>query len=219
MKLLDLFCGAGGCSVGYARAGFEVVGVDINSQPRYPFEFHQSDWLEYLMAHWQEFDVIAASPRCQLYSVTAALCSHTFDYMDEIAEVRKALDWTGKPYIIENVPCAPLVNPLMLCGSMFGLRVLRHRLFECEPVIWWPPASCNHWGLATGNHLRRSSGKTHTPGFSDGYAFISVAGKNFLRDEGRAAMSIDWMTTRELAQAIPPAYTEFVGGKIKELIQ
>lgn len=216
MKLLDLFCGAGGCSVGYARAGFEVVGVDVNPQPRYPFEFHQMDWLEYLSDHWREFDVIAASPRCQLDSVTASLFRGDCP-REEIGQVQEALRWTGKPFAIENVLGAPLVNPLMLCGTMFGLRVQRHRLFECHPTIWWPPASCCHWGKATGNHLRRS-GKTHTPGFSDGYAFITVAGNNYLAHEGRTAMGIDWMVRTELSQAIPPKYTEFVGNQIKELI-
>lgn len=215
MRLLDLFCGAGGCSggcsVGYARAGFEVVGVDINPQPRYPFEFHQSDWLEYLMAHWQEFDVIAASPRCQPYSLTAPLCGHVFDYLDEIAEVRKALDWTGKSYIIENVPGSPLINPLMLCGTMFGLRVLRHRLFECNPILWWPPASCCHWARVAPCFGKGSYDKS-------GYEFVTVAGKNCPPGIGGPAMGIDWMTGPQLSQAIPPAYTEFIGKRLKELI-
>lgn len=220
MRLLDLFCGAGGCSVGYARAGFEVVGVDVEPQPRYPFEFHQSDWLGYLMAHWREFDVISASPRCQPYSRTSVLCKQKFDYMDEVSEVRKALDWTGKPYIIENVPGAPLDNPLMLCGSMFGLRVLRHRHFECKPVIWWGPAACSHWGVASacGRGKSKNNPSGYVPGSFEHFDFITVTGSDYIAADGRQAMGIDWMIKKELSQAIPPAYTEFIGRKIKELI-
>ncbi len=220
MKLLDLFCGAGGCSAGYTRAGFEVVGVDINPQPRYPFEFVQADAFEFLADHWREFDVISASPRCQPYSPTAALCSRKFDYMDEIVKVRKALDWTGKPYVIENVPGAPLINPLMLCGSMFGLRVRRHRHFECEPVIWWPPASCNHWGVASacGRGKPKGNPAGYVAGTLENFDFITVAGADYIAADGRRAMGIDWMTKKELSQAIPPTYTEFIGERIKELI-
>lgn len=211
MRLLDLFCGAGGCSVGYARAGFEVVGVDINPQTRYPFEFHQADWFEYLMAHWSEFDLIAASPRCQLYSVTASLA--TGDYpSEELVQVREALEWTGKPYIIENVPGAPLINPLMLCGTMFGLRVIRHRLFECKPVLWWPPASCCHWARVAPIFGKGSYDKS-------GYEFVTVVGRNCPPGIGGPAMGIDWMTGSQLSQAIPPAYTKFIGERIKEIIQ
>ncbi len=210
MRLLDLFCGAGGCAVGYHQAGFtNITGVDIVSMPRYPFRFIQADALEYLARHGQEFDVIHASPPCQAYSVTAPLSSGNHPAL--VGQIRLALYETGRPYIIENVPGAPLMNPLMLCGTMFGLGVLRHRLFECNPEIWFPPASCAHDGRTTGNRCARA-GITRTPSAEkDGYRFITVAGNNYLADEGRRAMGIDWMTKKELSQAIPPAYTKWIG--------
>lgn len=204
MRLLDLFCGAGGASVGFARAGFEVVGVDIEPQKNYPFEFHQADWLTWLENHWREFDLVAASPPCQGYSVTKGLSNGNHPML--IEPVREALRATGKPYIIENVPGAPLINPLMLCGTMFpGLRVRRHRLFECWPVIWWPPAACSHWSRINEN------------------GFCTLFGTGAKDKGGNKAMwqqasGINWMTCTEMAQAIPPAYTEYVGNQIKELI-
>lgn len=218
MKLLDLFCGAGGCSVGYNRAGFDVVGIDINPQPRYPFEFYQGDAFEFLAEHWREFDVFGASPPCQPYSVTASLA--TSDYPKLIEPLRRALEVIGKPYIIENVPGAPLNNPLMLCGSMFGLRVLRHRHFECKPIIWWPPASCCHWGTASACGRGKSKGNPtgYVPGSFENFDFITVTGADYIADDGRQAMGIDWMIKKELSQAIPPAYTEFIGNQIKVMI-
>ena len=212
--LLDLFCGAGGAATGYARAGFEVVGVDHLQQPNFPFEFHLADALEFVHEHGREFDVIHASPPCQVYSVTYALSSG--NHLDLVEPTRAALKATGKSYVIENVPGAPLMNPLMLCGTMFGLRVIRHRLFETSPVIWWPPASCNHWGRATGSNRMRRLGVTRTPSLNDGFAFVTVAGNNYLADEGRKAMDIDWMTKSELSQAIPPAYTKWLGERLLE---
>ncbi len=213
-RLLDLFCGAGGCSMGYHRAGFDVVGVDIKRQKRYPFEFVQADAIEYILAHGHEYDIIHASPPCQFYSVTAPLSNG--NHPDLVGPTRVALLEVGKPYVIENVVGAPLINPLMLCGTMFGLRVQRHRLFEIWPnPIWFPPHPCKHDGLATGNHLRRS-GDTRTPGFKDGYNFITVAGNNYLVADGQLAMDIDWTTKAELSQAIPPAYTEWIGKQLME---
>ncbi len=220
MRLLDLFCGAGGCSVGYHRAGFEVVGVDINPQPRYPFKFYQGDWLGFLRAHGGDFDVIHASPRCQLDSVTAALYKGPEIPRDELYQVRKELQATGKPYVIENVPGAPLINPLMLCGSMFGLRVLRHRIFECSPVIWWPPATCNHWGKASsgGRGKSEKNPNGYVAGTLENFDFITVTGADYIARDGRKAMGIDWMIKKELSQAIPPAYTEFIGGELLKML-
>lgn len=215
MMLLDLFCGAGGAAVGYARAGFNVVGVDHKPQKRYPFEFHQADALEFLALHGSEFDVIHASPPCQAYSITRSL--HANKHVAIVPLVRQALITTGKPYIIENVPGAPLLNPLMLCGTMFGLRVIRHRLFECNPQITFAPFSCNHWGKATGNGNDQRL-LSRTTSLSDGYAFVTVCGNNYLADEGRMAMGIDWMTKKELSQAIPPAYTEYIGKVVLDLM-
>lgn len=209
MRLLDIFCGAGGAAMGYYQAGFdEIVGVDIKPQPHYPFEFVQADAIEFCTAYGAEFDVIHASPPCQAYSVTASLSRRKHPML--IEETRDALQATGRPWVIENVPGAPLINPLVLCGTMFGLRVIRHRLFECSPVLWFPPRMCLHVGRASGSRLR-NTGKTHTLGFKDGYAYITVAGNNYLASEGRAAMGIDWMTRNELSQAIPPAYTRWIG--------
>lgn len=216
LRLLDLFCGAGGAGMGYYRAGFEVVGIDIAPQPHYPFEFHQADALEYLSEHGQEFDVIHASPPCQAYSVTRSL--HNNEYPKLIEQTRKALIKTGKRYVIENVPGAPLQNTLMLCGTMFGLRVIRHRLFECNPQIAFAPATCKHDGLCTGNILRRH-GVTRTPSLLDGFKFVTVAGNNYIAQEGREAMEIDWMSKRELSQAIPPVYTEFIGKQIIAMLE
>jgi DNA (cytosine-5)-methyltransferase 1 len=208
-RLLDLFCGAGGAGMGYHRAGFEVVGVDIKPQPHYPFEFHQADALEYLAEHGHEFDVIHASPPCQGYSVTKSL--HDKKYPMLIEDVRKELIKTSKPYIIENVPGAPLFNALMLCGSMFdGLKVYRHRLFECHPEITFSPRMCNH-----SYSMPASKGEYHTLAHQ---SFITCVGHNFQAESGKIAMQIDWMTRDEMAQAIPPAYTEFIGKYLMEAI-
>lgn len=214
-RLLDLFCGAGGAAMGYYRAGFEVIGVDIKPQKRYPFTFIQADALEYLAAHGFEFDVIHASPPCQRYSVTMGMHNNSKKHPDLIFDVRELLINTGKPYVIENVIGAPLINPLLLCGTQFGLAVFRHRLFECNDPIWFPPAPCNHDGRAepmmwSDRCKGRKSGKV--------YKYITVAGQSFLVDPAKKAMGIDWMTRSELAQAIPPAFTEYIGRKIIEKI-
>jgi DNA (cytosine-5)-methyltransferase 1 len=196
-RLLDLFCGAGGAAVGYYRAGFDVVGVDNRPQPHYPFEFHQADALEYLKEHGCKFDVIHASPPCQCY---AQLTKH--EYPDLIPAVRAALMDNIKPYVIENIPTSPLEDALMLCGTMFGLRVFRHRLFESFPKIYFAPAMCNHWGKS--DSLQRRKGQP----------FITVCGNFVPLSKGRVAMGIEWMSRAELTQAIPPAYTEFIGRQI-----
>ncbi len=188
--------------MGYHLAGFEVVGVDIEPQKRYPFEFIQADALEYIAQHGHKFDVIHASPPCQVYSVTSHLSSG--NHPDLVAITRETIKATGKPYVIENVPGAPLINPIMLCGTMFPeLRVIRHRLFETSPVIWWPPAQCYHWSKIGKN------------------GFCSIFGepsreKGGGMDVAKQAMGIDWMIGLELSQAIPPAYTRWLGMQIKE---
>lgn len=214
MRLLDLFCGAGGAAMGYHRAGFdEIVGVDHVEQPRYPFDFVQADALEYVAEHGREFDVIHASPPCQRYSVATAIHGRgrVEEHPDLVAQTRFLLDETKLHYVIENVPGAPLANPLMLCGSMFGLRVLRHRLFECRPPIIFAPASCNHWAT-----LPPSKGVYHT---LDQYDMITCVGHNFSAESGRIAMDISWMTRDELAEAIPPAYTEYVGRQLLRVLR
>ena len=135
MKLLDLYCKAGGASMGYQQAGFEVTGIDIKKQKRYPFEFIQADALEVMkdLNYLRSFDVITASPPCQTHSITQHLRNaqgKSTDKIDLIPQTREALVLSGKPYVIENVKGAPLIDPIQLCGSSFGLKVRRHRIFE-----------------------------------------------------------------------------------------
>lgn len=204
-RLLDLFCCAGGAAMGYHRAGFEVVGVDIRPQKHYPFEFHQADAMTYPL---DGFDVIHASPPCQGYSVTQSINGGS-DAPRLVEKVREMLAETGKFYVIENVPGAPLINYVLLCGSMFdGLRVYRHRLFECSPQIIFPPATCSHK-----YSMPASKGEYHT---LDAQDFITCVGHNFRGSDGRKAMGINWMNRDELSQAIPPAYTEFIGRQLME---
>ena len=202
MKLLDLYCGAGGAGMGYHRAGFEVVGVDIKPQPNYPFKFIQADALEYLREHYHEFDVIHASPPCQAHSSLTALTS-TLKHLDLIPETREMLRATGKPYVIENVVGAPLENPVTLCGTEFGLGVARHRLFESN-VPLTGHGKCNHVGLQLYTVLTKSCRK------------IGDMRGPSSHEQGKKAMGIDWMTQFELGLSIPPAYTQFVGEQLKQ---
>ncbi len=210
-RLLDLFCGAGGAAMGYHQAGFEVVGVDIRPQPRYPFAFVQADALEYVAAHGHEFDMIHASPPCQAYSrlrkLVEAKTGRKRAYPDLVAPTREALRATGKIYVIENVQGAPLIEPIMLCGEMFGLRVFRHRFFEVSVFLLAPPHPRHPQGSTTNAYRGRSS-------FADGATHIGVHGKSFCVADARAAMGIDWMVQRELTQAIPPAYTRWIGEQL-----
>jgi DNA (cytosine-5)-methyltransferase 1 len=202
-KILDLFCGAGGCAVGYSRAGFDVVGVDLHPQPHYPFEFHQDDAMEFPISG---FDAVHASPPCQKYSRLAYLHPE-IDDPDLAGPIRDRLRKSRLPYVIENVPGAPLQNAVTLCGTMFDLRVLRHRKFEANFLIMLPGV-CNHWG-----RMAPSKGCYHT---LDNYDFITCAGHNYKRSDGALAMGIDWWVTREeLSEAIPPAYTEYIGKQLR----
>ncbi len=209
-RALDLFCKAGGTSMGLHRAGFNVTGVDIEPQKRYPFEFILGDALEYCLKYGRQYDLIVAGPPCQLYSVTASLSNG--NHPDLVGPTRQALKAVARPYIIENVPGSPLDNPLLLCGTMFPeLRVRRHRLFECDPVIWFPPGCCYHWGKVAPCFGKGSYDKS-------GYDFVSVAGKGTPPTIVGPAMDIDWMIGTELSQAIPPAYTEWLGKQMLPLI-
>lgn len=207
-RLLDLFCGAGGTGMGYHHAGFEVVGVDIKSQKHYPFEFHQTDALEFLTKYGREYDVIHTSPPCQHYSTTRSIRrKEGREYPDLVGSVRELLRKTGRPYVIENVPGAPLINPIMLCGVGFGLKVYRHRLFESN-VFMMQPAHARHPEIIP----RCGRG-------ASGLGYICVAGHLAQVDMARKAMDIDWMTRDELSQAIPPAYTEFVGKQLMTYLE
>lgn len=212
MKLLDLFSGGGGAAKGYQRAGFYVVGVDNRPMPRYcGDEFVQGGALEYLKSHGHEFDVIHASPPCQAYS--RATGKHRWKHQDRIDQVRELLRKFEKKaaYVIENVEGAPLFSPIRLCGSMFGLKVRRHRLFECSFYCLAP--ECRH-DLEDGKYSslcwkNRKRGKTSP--VVGVYGNINYAGEFPLRCE---AMGIDWMNNQELTQAIPPAYCEFIGRQL-----
>ncbi len=208
MRLLDLFCKAGGASVGYHRAGFtEIVGVDIEPQPRYPFTFVQADALEYVAAHGNEFDCIHASPPCQAYTPLRALRSGKV-YPDLVAATRAALMASGKAWAIENVPGSPLHDGVFLCGSMFGLRVYRHRRFETS-VFLWQPDHPPHLALAGAKGTKGGRGrKAHYLGGGN----ITIAGN--VGSYCGGAMGIDWMIGKELSQAIPPAYTEWLGKQL-----
>lgn len=212
MKILDLFCGAGGAAVGYERAGFEVVGVDIEPQPNYPFEFMLGSALAALTkpAFWSQFDAIHASPPCQGYSTQTADKSK---HERMIGVVRERLVEIGLPYIIENVEGArtELVDPVRLCGSSFGMDIRRHRYFETNWPLVAPP--CNHaWQTPRFRSLAMSmvrAGKLASVVGVHGH--INYSGEAEIR---RQAMGIDWMTNAELAESIPPAYTEFIGRQL-----
>lgn len=208
MKLLDLFCCAGGAAMGYHRAGFdEIVGIDIKPQKHYPFTFIQADALEYVKEHGHEYDAIHASPPCQGYSLLAHVPNRDMGkYPKLVEQVRELLQASGKPWVIENVPQAPLINPIVICGTMFGLRTHRHRSFECNPPVYFLPAACNKKVVKP-----KGSGARLAQYYGVDAPMVTCAGHQFSREAGSRAMGIDWMTRDELAEAIPPAYTEFIG--------
>lgn len=214
-KLLDLFCKAGGAGVGYARAGFDVVGVDIEPQPRYPFQFIQADALEYVATHGHEYDAIHASPPCQGYSRLRHLpwLKHK-SWPLLIDPCRALLRASGVPYVMENVEDAPL-DGLVLCGRMFGLPLFRHRRFESSVLILTPPHEPHDQVIGHGRMVNDRRKGTLNAGSAKGVwgtsRIVTVAGGQFVKADGERAMGIDWMTKDELSQAIPPAYTEFIG--------
>jgi DNA (cytosine-5)-methyltransferase 1 len=206
-RLLDLFCGAGGAAMGYHRAGFEVVGVDIVKQPHYPFEFHQAnvfEWLPGPMFPWK-FQAIHASPPCQDHMQTPHK-KHGTGWM--LGASRNLLSATGLPWVIENVPGADMRADYALCGCYFGLELRRLRLFETS------------WGgsmtLFTHNHTGPVVSVTGhgTPSW-----VRKQLGYNPTIAMYRAAMGIDWMNRNELSQAIPPAYTEWIGKQLMEALK
>jgi DNA (cytosine-5)-methyltransferase 1 len=210
-RLLDMFCGAGGCAMGYHRAGFNVVGVDHRPQPRYPFAFVQGDALEYVRQHGHEFDVIHASPPCQRFSAVTRTRATQDRHPDLVEPTRRLLQSSDRPWVIENVIGAPLLCPILLCGTFFGLRVIRHRLFESSLLLMAPSNACAH-------PPRGTVGRAGVRGKSVG-DWISVAGDTDLRVASHA-MNIDWMRNRhEIAQSIPPAYTEFLGRQLMTYLE
>lgn len=215
-KLLDLFCKAGGCSVGYHRAGFDVFGVDIEPQPRYPFSMVVADAL-LPPFDLKMFDVIHASPPCQAYSQANNIWGYK-DYPDLVAATRSMLEASGKMWVIENVPGAPLQAPALICGLALGLNVKRHRLFESSHLIFGttcPKAHRGNWVLVFGNSvLERGTviGKAKGGG-------PAIRRKHIPTQRGKDAMGIDWMTRAELSQAIPPAYTEYIGNQLIRILK
>jgi DNA (cytosine-5)-methyltransferase 1 len=209
-RILDLFCCAGGAGVGYSQAGFEVLGVDINPQPHYPFEFMQADALSLDIKFLSFFDAIHASPPCQSYSDLAKRNGNGDKWPRLIEPVRDILIKSGRPYIIENVEGAPLFAPIILCGTMFPrLRVIRHRLFETNfPII--APKHGKHPLVHTFDKRKNHYGKT-----DEWEDFVQVTGGgNCTIAAAREAMGIDWMTKSEINEAIPPAYTCFIGTQL-----
>lgn len=209
---LDLFCGAGGSSMGLSQAGFQVTGIDINRQPEYPFliynfdvltlgkDRHSLDWL-------RAFDFIWASPPCQAFStISFANKSKGFEYPDLIEPTRDLLKKIGKPYCIENVRDAPLKKKLILCGEMFGLRVIRHRYFEIEGFRCVQPFHQKHRGKVLNPKIKGFKGRR-----KDGYYF-TVTGHDGTAKEYREAMGIDWMKNlKSITEAVPPAYSKYIG--------
>jgi DNA (cytosine-5)-methyltransferase 1 len=209
-RLLDLFCCAGGAAAGYHRAGFDVVGIDITSQSNYPFPFLQADVLALDPKFRAGFDAVHASPPCQSYSDLAKRNGNADHWPRLIDPVRALLVDSGLPYVIENVEGAPLRDPVMLCGTMFkGLRVLRHRLFEANfPIL--TPEHGPHPKVHTFDKRKSHFGKTN-----DMLDFVQVTGGgNCTVAAARDAMGIDWMTKNEMNEAIPPAYTRFIGKQL-----
>lgn len=218
--LLDLFCGAGGCARGYQRAGFYVVGVDSRPQPRYAGdEFHRADALDVLRRllageTWQgyvltDFAVIHASPPCKRFTVVnrgnATVRPTLFEpHPDLLSPARDLLVASGLPYVIENVPGAPMVDPVVYCGSAFGLRVRRHRLFESNVKLIAPECRHDLQPEVVGVYGNGGAWTRTAPGGGG----VKVVGA-----DAADALGIDWTTYQpELAQAIPPAYTEHIGG-------
>ena len=209
-RILDLYCGAGGASKGYEDAGFEVVGVDIAPQPHYPFRFVQQDAVRFLrMLRMQTrniwgFDAVHASPPCQAFTHAQRIRQN--EHPDLIGPTRDLLEEIGLPYVIENVPGAPLKDPITLCGAMFGLRTYRHREFECSfPAK--APLHPDHTAKQT------KMGRPPKPG-----EFMHIVGHFAGVKEAREIMEIDWMTRNELKEAIPPAYTRWIGGRLMEYL-
>jgi DNA (cytosine-5)-methyltransferase 1 len=207
-RLLDLFCGAGGATVGYQAAGFHVTGVDIDPQPNYCGDrFIQADALDFDLAG---FDAVHASPPCQAFTAYRRRGDGVGDgYPDLIAPVRARIEAWGGPWVMENVAGAPLRDPVMLCGSSFGLDVRRHRFFESNVALWSAP--CDHASQAprfpcatNRTNLRRT--------VEIGVWRIPLAVQ-------RKAMGVGWMTLAELTEAVPPAYTEFLGGQLMRALE
>ena len=197
MKCLDLFCCAGGAGEGYRLAGFDVTGVDIIPQPKNPHKFILSDAISYLIEHGHEYDFIHASPPCQAYTKAGKQWrKNGVEYPDLIAETRNALQKVGKPWVIENVPGSPLINPILLNGSVFGIKVHRPRLFESSFPLLQPQVPPMR-PVKMGRQIKAGDIVQPVGHFSG----VEYAAKE---------MGLEWMGQKELAQAIPPVYTRWI---------
>ena len=213
MKLLDLFCCAGGAARGYQLAGFHVTGIDIKPQPRYAGDaFIQADALEYVREHGSEYDAVHASPPCQGFCDLRHMYN-ALPHPDLLTPIREILKALGKPYAIENVEGAPMRNYITLCGTAFGLgtataELRRHRRFEVWPhILMVPPCAHGTKKRVIGVYGGHGRDRRRT-----------VNTQDFSTEERRLAMGIDWMTGAELSEAIPPAYTEFIGAQLRRIM-
>lgn len=218
-KLLDLFCCQGGASMGYHRAGFEVTGVDWEPQPKYPFPFIQADCTSLSLDFLRQFDVIAASPPCKTHTVMKAFSDPS--HKDFLPQTRDLLRASGLPYIIENVEGAPMVDPVVLCGSSFGLHIRRHRQFESNVRLHAPP--CRHEEQDANSPGFRA--KRYHAGYPEEYTakVVSVYGRGNGYGAGesqlwRDVMGMPWASKDGLREAIPPVYTEFLGRQLVEYL-
>jgi len=213
-RLLDLFCGAGGAGYGYKKSGFHVVGIDINKQPRYAGdEFHQADAMTYPL---HGFDVIHASPPCQKFSVASRVhINRGKQYPDLLTPTRERFAEIQIPWVIENVVGAPMNNAIVLCGLSFGLKVFRHRVFESSHLLM-QPEHVSHKGKRIGEGYFSVAGGA---GRWKSWGTVKRDVSKGTAEEWRKAMGIDWMTRKELSQAIPPAYTFFIGKQLRSMLQ
>jgi DNA (cytosine-5)-methyltransferase 1 len=216
MKLLDLFCCGGGASMGYYNVGFEILGVDIKKKRNYPFKqlkFDVFDLFKKKSKKWfQQFDLIHASPPCQKFSRAAKGASWgKVSEIDLISELRKELEMLKIPYVIENVQGSPLLNPIMLCGSMFNLKVRRHRIFESNFEINTSNLNCNHKKQGKPIGIYGSMNDTVKGVCSKTGKTVYGGSTAKSLEEAREAMGINWLNWGDLKEAIPPRYTEFIG--------
>jgi DNA (cytosine-5)-methyltransferase 1 len=227
--IIDLYCGAGGAARGFQQAGFYVVGVDIKRQPNYiGDEFYQADAIQFFNEYGGMFDAVHASPPCQAHTVLKKMWNAK-QHEDFIPATREALMKSGLPYVIENVPGAPLASVVKLCGTMFGLKsssgaeLRRHRFFESN-ILLLSGLHCKHGKSAVlgvyGGHVRDRcrviTVTGHTPQMN---VVKNRVRETFTVDEAREAMGIDWMNMQELSQAIPPAYTQYLGVQLMNFVR
>jgi len=215
-RLLDAFCCQGGAGMGYSRAGFDVTGIDIDPQPRYPFPFIQGDAVAYIREHGAEYDAIHASPPCQHYlnltRVNEAMGRNP-SHPDLVAATRDALVATGRPWVIENIPGAPLIDPVRLCGTSFGLPLRRHRHFESNMPL--TGTACQHRRFTEPRYWTgwRPNGEHRLS------TVVQIYGNAGGSEHWPAALGIDWMDNAGLREALPPLFTAHVGAQLLDRLE